>query len=339
VQDGAADGPGDAGDAGDATDTGAGADANSEAAAPVPTFLAHFSKANGELPEGLWEIPAASGSVAVVGFAPTGKLVTVANDGTVTSFGGLPGTVSNIRLLGIVTDAAGSLYVAVAGASAGADAGDMPSPTPGIFKLAADGGDAVAFSQAATPPMSFPNGLDRIGTALFVTDSANGVIYKVDAAGNVTVWKDDPLFKPDRTACGGAVGADIGANGIAHDQNNFYVTNTNQGIVARVSIQSDGDAGAASLVAQDCATLAGADGVTYDAEAAALIVAVNAKNQIAKVTLGGAVSILASGTAFDTPASVFLEADGGSRRLLVTNAAFNSPADGGAPGLLAIPLP
>jgi len=316
----------------DATST---ADASQDAApdAPaVPTFLHRFDKAQGQLPEGLWEIPGPGGArTPIVSLAPLGALARITADGGTESFATL-GNAANTYTLGITTDAAGDVYVGVGAAAAG------PKPAPGVYKIAKTGGAGAVFSAgaSATPPMNFPNGLDFIGADLFVSDS-EGVVYKIGPSGAAAAWSQNALYTPDQTACAGVVPLAVGINGIVHDANNVYVVNTNFGRLIRVPINANGSAGAPVVVKEDC-SLAGADGLVRDKDGT-FLVAVNAQNKIVRVTPAGAVSVLASGAPLDTPASLYIEENPGQRRLIITSAGFFSPADGGAPGVLALPIP
>ncbi len=185
--------------------------------------------------------------------------------------------------------------------------------------------------------MNFPNGLDFIGASLFVADS-EGVVYTIDPTGAATPWSQDPLLAPSQPACDGVVPLAVGANGITHDADNVYVTNTNFGRLLRIPVNADGTAGTVAVVKEDCALLAGADGLLLDDDGT-FVVAVNAQNRIVRITPGGATTVLAEGAPLDTPASLTIDEVGGGRRLLITNSSFFSAADAGAPGLLALPLP
>jgi sugar lactone lactonase YvrE len=131
--------------------------------------------------------------------------------------------------------------------------------------------------------------------------------------------------------------APIGANGIVHDANAFYVTVSNYGRIVKIPMNADGGAGTATKLVEDCA-LAGADGLTLDTKDMSLIVAVNVQNKIMRVAMGGQMSVVASGGPIDFPASVVIDSMDAGRRLLFTNAALFS-GDAGRPGVLALPIP
>ena len=309
----------------------------SDASLGAPSFLARFAKAQGQLPEGLWTV----GGTPVVGWAPLATVVGVPDAGTAQPLISL-GTAANTFTLGITSSAAGTLYAGVGAASVvgGAAASATPvTPAPGIYAVPGDGGAATVFSlgSSATPAMRFPNGLAFLGSELFVADS-EGVVYTITSGGTATAWSQDPLLAPSQPACAGVVPLAIGANGIAIDSSNVYVTNTNFGRVLQIPIRADGTAGTAVPIAESCDLLAGADGIAVDTDGS-FLVAVNAQNRIARVSRAGAISVLAEGAPLDTPASVLLDATGQSKQLLITNSSFFSAADAGAPGLLALPLP
>lgn len=312
-------------------------DAASFDAAAAPAFIAHFSKADGQLPEGLWRM----GAQTFVGWAPLAALETVTSSGSTQTFAAL-GAASNTFTLGITSNTQGDVYVGVGAAAVvgGAPASATPvAPAPGVYVVPGDGGAPVSFSLGsnASPAMRFPNGLAFLGSDLFVADS-EGIVYKVDATGAAAVWSHDPSLAPSQPACAGVVPLAIGANGIASDGANVYVTNTNYGRVLAIPIAADGSAGAVRTIAEDCATLAGADGIAIDHDGS-FLVAINAQNRIARVQPGGSLDVVLEGAPLDTPASLFIDEGVASRRLLITNSSFFSAADAGAPGLLALPLP
>jgi hypothetical protein len=321
-------------------------DAGGDAALPTPVFLARTTA----LTEGLWEVsPSASEGVGTTGtpiFSSVlgAQILASDSDGGTTAFGAVgadAGAASGTYTLGVTTDANGSVYYAVAAASA------TPVPAPGIYKLPPSGGVAAPFAlgSSVTPNMNFANGLDFIGAQLFVADS-EGVIYVVSPAGQATVWSSDPSLSPNSMASSsspacGFVPLTIGANGIAHDAKNVYVTNTDYGRLIAIPIAADGSAGTPSILKEDCAALAGADGLVIDQDGS-FVIAVNAQNKIVRVTPSGQVAVLVSGAPLATPGSVLFDANGpgGTRRLLITNTMFFSPTDAGlSPGLLEVVVP
>ena len=315
-------------DASTARDSSSTSDARTEGGGAAPTFLAHI---NGN-PEGLWQVTAGSPIVSIAGGA---TLLTVSG-GNTTTFSSLAGEAGalNTFTLGITSDTAGNVYVAVAATGA------TPNPAPGIYKIPAGGGAATIFSAASavTPAMNFANGLDFMGGNLYVADS-NGTIYKVGSTGTASVWATGPLLAPDpmMLACGGFPFA-IGANGIVHDTSAFYVANTNYGRLIKIPIQTDGSAGTATALVDNC-DMKGADGLAFDTATNSVLVAVNIQNRIERISLTGQRTVLFQGAPLDAPASIFIDTSASARRLLITNAAFfDTDPTAAQPGLLAMPL-
>lgn len=322
-------GGGDGGD-GSASDSGGEGGGDGGDAGNPATVVAKFSATAGELAEGLTVL----GDAPLVGFAPAGKVVTVADDGGTTPYASFASP-SKSYTLGLATNA-GAVYVAVA------QTGASPSPTPGVYKVASSGATPSFYgitTTLATQP-AFPNGLDFVGTDLYVTDSANGVIYKIN--GTTTLWSQwlkDSTLVGDEQDCKLGNGFPIGANGIAHDANNFYVVNTDKGTLLKIPFSTDAGSTTPVVMKKD-PSLCGADGLVLDKDGT-FIVAVNAKDTIVRISADGStITTIASGPPLDTPASVFIQSGAGSRRLLVTNAAFKTATTAAAnPALLAIPLP
>lgn len=308
-----------------ATDGGGDADAANPA-----VVLSKFNAATGELAEGLTVL----GDSPLVGFAPAGKVVSVGDDGGTTPYASFASP-TNSYTLGLAVSG-GAVYVAVA------QTGASPSPAAGVYKVTASGATPTAYGVQATlaTKPAFPNGLDFVGTDLYVTDSANGIVYKID--GTTTIWSEwlkDSTLAGDEQDCKLGNGFPIGANGIAHDANNFYVVNTDKGTLLKIPKSADAGASTPVVMKKD-PSLCGADGLVIDKDGS-FIIAVNAKDTIARVSADGTtITTIASGPPLDTPASVFIQAGAGSRRLLVTNAAFKTAANPAVanPALLAIPL-
>lgn len=301
----------------------------------TPEQLAKFNAGNGELAEGIAIVPGDAGSgFPVVGFAPLGKVVQVLADGGILDYATFAGA-SQTYTLGLAVDGARNLYVAIA------QTGGTPTPPPGVYKVPFGGGTPTPFAISTGKAMAFVNGLAFKGTDLFITDST-GTIFKADVNGLTSEWLTDTALAGDENDCKLGNGFPIGANGIAVDATNVYVTNTDKGTLHKIAINGNGTAGAITLVKKDPA-LCGADGLVLDKDGT-LLVAVNAKNAIVRVTPAGVITTISQGAPLDSPASLWIDttgATGSGRRLLVTNAAFASAqTDGGKPnpGLLSLPL-
>jgi sugar lactone lactonase YvrE len=181
----------------------------------------------------------------------------------------------------------------------------------------------------------FPNDLvfDDDGD-LFVTDSALGLIYKIDDDGSFRVWLSDPRLvgNPQHPL----VGSPFGANGIVFDESErrLYVDNLDFGEIFRVRVDEDGSPGPLELFVSD-PQLAGADGLAFD-EKGHLYVAVNAQNHIAKINRDGAVSIVAQGAPLDSPSSLVFGPEREDATTLFISSFAIAQAIGVAPG---VPMP
>ena len=147
----------------------------------------------------------------------------------------------------MVFDTAGNLYVAVATFT--------HDPRPHILRLGVDGSIETI---AQLPAASFPNGLAFHDDALYIADSALGVVWRfLPSDASLTRWLEDPMLQPGDTGHG------IGANGIAFKDQELYVTVSDPGLIARVPLQPDGSAGAPAVFSRKHA-LATADGIVFD---------------------------------------------------------------------------
>lgn len=237
-------------------------------------------------------------------------------------------------MTGMATDREGNLYVALA--SFNQDHPDVPGATHGVWKVSNDGSDVSMF--AALPVNGLPNvpAFDRRGN-LYVSDSARGMVWKIDNLGNVTPWAQDNGANLLTGTGDFGLGVPVGANGIAFDgpEKYMYVANTERGHIARIPVKSDGSAGSPEMFA-DSPELLGADGIALD-NRKNLYVAVNTQNKIVKVYPDGEVETLQlGGTALDFPASVAFGAGRDKKDLYITNFAFGSPSPD--PALLKLPV-
>lgn len=281
-------------------------------------ILASFDPAMGQLPEG---VVIGSDGKPLVSLAPLGQIVKV-DGGTFTAFGNV-GTAMDTFTLGLAIDAAGDVYVGVG------ESGANPTPNAGIYKIPAAGGAATLFASANA--MVFPNALDFDGTDLYVTDSTAGRVFRVNANGQVTNWSQNALLSGDQTACGGSgAGFDIGANGIAHDANNRYVAVTDFGRILRIPINANGTAGTPVVVAEDCAMLAGADGIALDTDGSLVVVRNGPSNTMVRVAPDGTITPLHTGAPLDGPASVVID---GTKLVITSSGFFSGPT--GTPSLVS----
>lgn len=309
-------------------------DTGTDAAAMlVPTVAAAFSAAQFELAEGL----AVHQGLPLVGFAPQGRLAKILPDGGQATFAAFASPADTFTL-GLAVDGQNAVYVAVAASGA------SPVPPPGVYKVDPDGGTPAPFSSADAGTFAFPNGLDFVGTDLYVSDSATGKILKVAPDGSTTEWVANVELMGDVAACNSPNGFPIGVNGIAHDDAFVYGVNLDKGSFFRIARQTDGGAGAVEVLYKNC-DFFGADGIVRDADGT-FLVANNPKSRIDRVTITGttaAFTTVAMGPPLDGPASLAIEGAGATRRLWITNSAFASAsapdASAANPALLSAPLP
>ncbi|HKO50975.1 MAG TPA: SMP-30/gluconolactonase/LRE family protein [Polyangiaceae bacterium] len=181
-------------------------------------------------------------------------------------------------------------------------------------------------------PDGFPNDLafDDSG-AIFLTDSALGVIWKVRQGGAASIWLSDPLLQGNPN--GSALGIPFGANGIAFDQKKrkLYVSNTDLGAILEIRVLPSGAPGDVEVFAAD-SRLVGADGIAFD-RSGTLYVAVNTQDRLAAVDKRGRVSVVAQAGLLDGPSSLAFGVGHCDRHtLFLTNFAI-SRASGSQPGV------
>ena len=308
---------------------GSGASGGSGGGAMIEV-LASFDAATFELPEGL----AVTDTDVLVGFGFTSKIDRFdLESGTRTPLSTLPVPAPNTGFMtGLTTDAAGATYAALVSFT--------PDPTAGVYRIPAAGGEPTLF--ASNPELIFPNGFawGEAGT-LFVTDSATGKVFRVTPEGVAVVWSSDALLAGDPTLCGGQPeDITVGANGIVWTPEAVFVATSDQALVARIPIASDGSAGVAeAFTTPDCELLAGLDGIALDADGS-LVGAVNRSDRLVRIDTTGSVSVLFEGAPLDFPASLSFHGTGADRALYVTNFALNRALAGqpASPALLRVSL-
>jgi sugar lactone lactonase YvrE len=286
-----------------------------------------------ELAEGL----AVRNGKAYIGLVPTGTILEIDQQGNRTDYGHVPAGGNNGYTLGLAFDAQGALYVLQT-----LNVADAGAPTPGVYKIPAGGGTVTA-PFATDPGFAFPNGgaFDGKGN-LLVADSAAGRIFSVTPQGAVSTWSQDAELAGS-TTCNAPLPFPIGANGIVFTPSAVYASNTANGSIVKIAVDGNGNAGASSVIVKDCKWV-GFDGIALDADGTLLAAINGAPGKLARVAMNGDVTVLASASPLDGPASVaFADSWNGGRYALITNSAFFGPSeDGGAPtpGLISFgPLP
>jgi sugar lactone lactonase YvrE len=272
--------------------------------------VAAFDPAAFELPEGL----VIDGGDAIVGFAFTGAIERVAlADGARTPLAVTPPPPPNTSFVtGLGLGGDGAIHAAVVSFTA--------ELAPGIYRAPADGGDAELW--ASDPAMVFPNGLAWADDgALYVTDSAYGGVFVVDAAGVVAPWVQDPLLAGDATSCGAMGAVAVGANGLVWTDGALIVSGGDQGVLLRIPIADDGNAGTPETIAGPDCELAGIDGIALDDDGS-IVAAINRSNRLVRIDDAGAIEVLAEGPPLDFPATVAFAGEGEDRSLVVTNFAL-----------------
>lgn len=293
-------------------------------AAVTGTLVAHFDTALGQLPEGL----VLNGDTAFVGFAPTSQVARVElSTGVAEPYGELPLPIANKGFMtGLAQSPSGEIYAGLASF--------VPEVQAGIYRIPKAGGAATLFAKDEALP--FPNALafDANGE-LWVTDSATGSVFRIDAEGQAARWATGSALSGDKDACGGAgPGFAIGANGLVIEPDAVYVVNMDQATLVQIPRDSRGEAGTPNVLAgPDCDNLGGADGLARAAEGG-FVVAVNRQNKLVRVNSDGTLETLLSGPPLDFPATLAYR----GTTLYATNFALRNASAGkpAAPGLVKI---
>jgi hypothetical protein len=333
----------------DRPDTSVATDSGDEASAAITTAtLASFDPTKGELPEAI----SFRDGAAYVSLVATGQIAKITYPSSARSlYAQLPVQPSNYTL-GSAFDAAGNLFVAVAATN---PADPLGMAAAGVYRVAAlpDGGTTVSLWASSDAGFKFPNGLsfDAAGS-LYVTDAAEGAVYKLPSAGalgTATPWKMDPALRGDLDACPAQVRPfAVGANGIVAEASAIWVANTDNGTLLKIAVDASGAAGALTTVVQDCAKLEGIDGMHLDPrDPDAFVAANNTAPSIVSIRRTGQITTLLSGKPpFHSPADlVHVPGTANPTVMLVVNASFDealAPPDAGllpVPSLMQVTLP
>lgn len=221
--------------------------------------------------------------------AVTGEIRQVGPDGSESTVAQLDVGEEGI-LLGITVDD-GVIHAAL---------GSGEEETHGVWRVPVDEGGEPERMAALPPAESTPNGIIHHpddSETLLVSDHTGGAIWRVTSDG-AEPWVDDPLLDPDPYAEMG-----VGADGLAvHPDGDVFVDNLDFGGIVRVPVEDDGSAGEPEVFLQDD-SLIGCDGLTFSEEGN-LYVAVNAANEVVRVTPEQEVETVVSGGDLDFPADV-----------------------------------
>ena len=216
--------------------------------------------------------------------------------------------------------------------------------SPGVYRLGSHG----KLSQVVKlPEGAWPNGIAFHGSALYITDSGAGAVWRATlGARKVTLhkpWLTSRLLKPgDPEADASVMG--IGVNGIAFRGDRLYVSVADYGRVVRVPIGHDGSAGKPVVVVKKAA-LKTADGIAFDARGGLWITTdsgttgASPSGGLYRLTPKGALQTKADDPGWlnypTTP--VFGTAKGDTGTLFVENGAFyGASGDGTAPDIRAL---
>jgi sugar lactone lactonase YvrE len=178
------------------------------------------------------------------------EILEITRDGTVTVYATLdPGHADDFAtgVLGLAIDSQGDLYASLASFKQG---------THGVWRIGR-GGEVERL--AGSRRMLLPNAIAFDAREnIYVTDSADGAIWRFPKDGRGRRWIRHALLAPDPNF-------GIGANGIAFvPPRELFVANTDLGLIARVGIKPNGDPAEPEVVAAGLELLT-VDGLAADA--------------------------------------------------------------------------
>ena len=252
-----------------------------------------------------------SEGIVYLSMGPSGEIRAVEPGGTESSIATLE-TGAEGLLLGI-TILDGVLYAAN---SSGEE------ETHGVWRVGREANGEPELVAHLPADETMPNGIIPDPTrsdALLVSDHLGGAIWRVTTDGEAEPWVSHELLEPDMDA-----DVPVGVDGLAvHPNGDIYADNLNAGSILRVPITNDGSAGRVAEIVRD-ESLVGADGMTFD-EDGALYVAVNAENEIVRITAEHDIETIASGSELDFPADVhFGTTEETATSLYVANFAYGT---------------
>jgi len=255
-----------------------------------------------------------------------GEIIRITPDHRVSVFAtiGRSGPNFNEGLGGLVVAPGGDIYAAFISHD--------PS-TNGVYRVGRRGGVARLPGSEA---MLLPDALafDARGN-LYVTDAEAGAVWRFTPAGEATRWIQHPLLEPRFIG--------VGANGIVFvPPATLYVNNTEQNLIVRIPIRTDGRPGTPSVAAAD-PLLQIIDGLAADAHgdlyAAVVGFSVVGTAPVVRVDprSGRVAPVTTDGSAFDWPTSLaFGRGPLDHKSLYVANSGiFEGPPDA-VPGVVRL---
>jgi sugar lactone lactonase YvrE len=233
------------------------------------------------------------GNRRLAGNERIGEVLRITPDGRVSVFAtlGRTGPDFNVGLAGLAVAPGGDLYAAFI---------SHDPATHGVYRIGRRGG---LVRLPGSEAMLLPDALafDARGN-LYVSDAEDGAIWRFPPAGRGERWLRHPLLAP--------VAIGVGANGVAFvPPATLYVNNTEQNLIVRIPIRTDGRPGAPSVAAAD-PLLQIIDGLAADAHgdlyAAVVGFAIVGTAPVVRVNprTGTVTPVTTDGTGFDWPTSL-----------------------------------
>ena len=294
-----------------------------------PTFVVHFDPGQTQLPESMTSDP--DGNLYASNFSGAIQKIDAQN-GTFVTVATVPLPAGAV-LTGIKIGPDGLIYVVSASFSSDPDGAFLwrVSPTTG-----------AAEKFASFDAHGFPNDLVfREDGSIILTDPALARLWKIDTAGNASVFLASPLFAGDPINPAFS-GLPFGVDGIAwadHNKKNLIVSTLDFGRVMNLPIDVEGTPPIQIIV--ESPALKGVDGIAVDSRGT-IWCAVNTQDRIATVDKRGAISVIAQGSPLDGPSSfAFGTGNGDKKTLYISNFAIGNFLAGlpAHPGILSIPAP
>ena len=327
-----------------------------------PKFYKVTNQLAAELVEGMtFHHGDGKGTELLITYPLTGQVARVADDRSITSFGGIVGAPVGQSFTTSVLESADGSKVLVGYNYFGAP-NPAPGvvPAPGVYRVPSAGGAATLY--ASHPEMNFAIGLAEfeqpvplttesgkivLDRSVFVAD-ASGIVFRIDSSGHTKAWSRAPALAataPGVASCGdNGLPVPVGANKlIALDNDStrvaakngptttLVVGNLDRGSLVRIPMNADGTAGAASEVVGNCLAF-GIDG--FFATSTGFLGASITNNTILEVNNNGTVTPRLKGAPLDSPTTLLH--DRANKRVFIANSAFREALSGqlGTPGIL-----